>query len=187
MKKVIITIDHDPDTEDPCTYSWWRLVSFDPRNTNHESVERYRPPSAALRLKLKRGLAYLLDRYDHSGTVWSLHGEGLQCKWDTAVNCGILLWQGKASTLGEREYDARAQRARAFLLGYNAWENGFCYRYHVEDETGVEIDSCGGIIGFEQLESLLKEAVPEGAAVVYRGEGVSLGDCLPFKCFAKGG
>lgn len=33
--------------------------------------------------------AVLLDVYEHSGTSWSLSGEGMQCQWDTSKAAGV--------------------------------------------------------------------------------------------------
>lgn len=33
--------------------------------------------------------AVLLDCYEHSGQVWSITGEGNQCRWDTSTGCGV--------------------------------------------------------------------------------------------------
>lgn len=33
--------------------------------------------------------AVLLDCYDHGGQVWSISGQGMQCRWDTASGAGV--------------------------------------------------------------------------------------------------
>ena len=35
--------------------------------------------------------AVLLDVYDHSGLHWSIHGGGMQCRWDTSRGAGVWI------------------------------------------------------------------------------------------------
>jgi hypothetical protein len=72
-----------------------RIHDRRPRDASRESIAAFRQ---ALGLdeygNVQPGarpdpLAVLLDVYDHGGEVWSLHGDGIQCKWDTTRAAGV--------------------------------------------------------------------------------------------------
>lgn len=41
--------------------------------------------------KVGNPMAVMLDVYEHSGTSYSLSGEGMQCRWDTSRNAGVWI------------------------------------------------------------------------------------------------
>lgn len=155
--KLIVTIKGDSDLECPSNFDGnWKLYSFNRRHSNSETPDHFglrmgrdgniKAP-VGLQRKLNVGTAFMLDYYEHSGSVWSLHGEGMQCKWDTSSYGGILIWEHKVSDMGAKTREARAKDAASFLETYNCWANGDGYGYTIEDEEGNEIDSCWGFYG----------------------------------------
>jgi hypothetical protein len=62
-------------------------------------------------------LAVLLDVYDHSGEVWSLHGDGIQCQWDTTRAAGV--WVPDESCREHIRYEAiRRQLPEGATVNY---------------------------------------------------------------------
>lgn len=158
MGKLTLRVDHDPDVESPSDSDGWKLYSFSTRHGNFKHPEALGLgarnvvgdltfTSPGLRRKVDRGLAFVLSCYQHGNIVWSLKGEGPQCRWDTAQVGGILIWEGRSKDLGPKKVDDRRADAKRFLETYNAWANGETYCYAVEDEEGNVVDSCGGYVG----------------------------------------
>lgn len=54
--------------------------------------------------------AVVLDCYEHSGQSWSLAGEGMQCRWDTARGAGVWV----PDNCAREEID---RRAKAYAFG----------------------------------------------------------------------
>lgn len=149
----------DPNAEDGC----WRLVSFNRRHRGHESPDNWFEGDAALatRDRLKAGEVFVLSCYQHSGTVWSLKGEGPQCRWDTAQVAGVLVCDDPAQL--PEGYEAREKSARAFVTYFTAWCNGWGFGFELEQlvpvatDDGVSgdgevtetkhLDSCWGFVG----------------------------------------
>jgi hypothetical protein len=109
--------------------------------------------------------AVSLDVYEHSGTAYSVSGEGMQCIWDTAR--GGALWvpdKGCLDELAHLPEDTRRawciEAARSACEEYTAWCNGWCYGVVVEvfEKQGEEwtrkgeVDACWGYIGSEYAE-----------------------------------
>jgi hypothetical protein len=113
--------------------------------------------------------AVSLDVYEHSGISFSVSGEGMQCRWDTAR--GGALWIPSDEEIENikivalRDNKDEMLVAREFARGaaeeYTSWCNGDCYGVTVAtyDAQGVELDSdeCWGYIGREYAEQALKE------------------------------
>lgn len=153
-----ISVEHDrdcpaPDEDDDGA---WTFVSFR-RNDNHyrDPAELF-PPSIGLRRKLAVGTAFLLDVYEHSGEAWSFSGEGMNDPWDTSSCAGMLLWEHEIGDMGAKTLADRKKDAAGFLEIWNAWANGECFGYAIEDRNGDEIDSSCGFFGTDE----------EGAVVV---------------------
>lgn len=54
---------------------------------------------------------------------------------------------------------------RGELTEYNAWADGDCYGYAIEDVNGDEVSSCWGFIGLEWCKEAALEGVPDVEAV----------------------
>lgn len=164
----ILRIDYDSDVECPNAYESWQLTSFSRKHVGSvprdEVVARDEYGDVyfkdlGLRSKHDVGLAFLLDYYQHSGSVWSLRGEGMQCPWDTARAAGMLVLPragllqvpfGKGTA--EARFQARVDSARKYLEWYNDWANGRVYACSLEDETGSWfMPPCGGFYGAESV------------------------------------
>lgn len=183
MTPYTVELDYDSDAECPSEWGGWKVISFNQRHVNFEDPYLHLgPPDAfgepvpktlGLRRRLATGTAFILSCYVHSGTAWSLKGEGMQCQWDTARIAGLLLWQGKVKDLS-KGYADRQKSARNFLRTYNAWCNGEVYRFAITRgaEEIAEADNCYNDDG--EMFAEIAYQLPPGAAVVYTGEAAWL-------------
>jgi len=167
-KRCTLRVEYDHDTECPSDWGRWKLVSFSKRHASFSGPAAYIaglnqfgepiPANIGIRRRLQAGTAFVLSYFEHGQCVWSLMGEGPQCRWDGVPVAGILLWDGGTPPPAEhREADARQ-----FLRTYTAWANGECYWYALEDDQGETIDSCGGFFGLEDALRIARAALPVG-------------------------
>lgn len=159
MRRLILQLDYDSDTDDPVEYSGWKFVSFNRRHRAFVHPDQYFGKIGFTR-KLQVGTAFVLSCYSHSGDRWSLYKEGMQCQFDTAQVAGLLIWTDPLKHF-PKSLNERRDRARGFLDVYNEWANGSCYWYclsrHISDDVEPEeLGSCGGFIGDDDLWSALK-------------------------------
>lgn len=102
---------------------------------------------------------YTIDCYEHGGISFSIHWEGIQCRWDTSNNCWFIAVPRKDCEL---ETEAR-ERARQDLNEYNQWLSWDIYRWEIyrtdewinkttweskEDDTYIEW--CGYFLDIEE-------------------------------------
>jgi hypothetical protein len=66
---------------------------------------------------------FVCEFYSHSLDVWSLLGEGPQCRFDTVSFAGLLIWKGDVYKYAGAGTD-RESTARELLDAYNAYANG---------------------------------------------------------------
>lgn len=135
----------------------WTLHSFSTRHGNFKHPENLGlgPPNEdgnltttnqAIRNRLKSGTAFICSCYQHSGTEWGLKGEVHQCRWDTAQNAGLLVFNGKPKEAG-KDFAERELHARSWLARYTEAIGGQVYHYVVTDLDTMEVvDSCGGFL-----------------------------------------
>jgi hypothetical protein len=135
--------------EDPQNNSDWKVYSFSTRHNNF-----IHPSKLDVKSKLESGLAFWLDCYQHGNTVWSLSGEGIQCRFDTARRGGIAIYEGDEDSIGKED---RKSDCRKMLDEYNDYLNGQVFYYMVTRKDEV-IDQCSGIIGFEHAKNLAIES-----------------------------
>ena len=154
-----LTIDYDQGCECPTEYGAWDMHSFSSRHCNFKNPDELFPANIGLRRKLKCGTAFILSYFEHGYCMWSLSGEGPQCRWDTAQFAGILIYKDPVKYL-PKGWHKRAEMARSFLEEYTKWCNGEIYCYSIEDDDEV-VDSCGGFIGAEWFIENLKDEHPE--------------------------
>jgi hypothetical protein len=147
-----VRLEYDSDAESPCKYGDWEIVSFCDRHVNFQDPFKYlgprdefgdpTPATIGMRRKLDVGSAFILSCYQHSGTVWSLRGEGMQCRWDTADVGGLII--SKNAKFLPKDYEKRKEYARNFLGSYNTWVNGEYYQFSIYDEDGLYVEGCCG-------------------------------------------
>jgi len=163
--KLIIKLWHDDCPEDPNGDDGWKAYSFSNRHNNYKDPESIFEedddgtygPDADLQKKLDSGLAFWLDYFEHGQCMWSLAGEGPQCRWDTSRQAGLLVWEHDEGDLGPETVEDRRKDAKAFIDRYTQWCNGEIYGYTIEafskchacgqdEEAEVDFDlpSCGG-------------------------------------------
>lgn len=173
-RKMTLRVDYDPDTECPMDHDCqWRLYSFNRRSIHYGVPDGFDPLTIGMRRKMAVGLAFVLDYYEHGSGAYSLHGEGMQCRWDTANGAGLLVWEHDPKEMGAKSRDDRAKDARAFLDEYNAWMNGEAMYFILEDEDGNTVDSCGGFLDMKYMVSVINEQLKDGDVVaVGRGNHV---------------
>lgn len=93
---------------------------------------------------LKNYYIFPLDCYEHSGIMFSLLGEGMQCKFDTAKNCWFIAVPKKYDWYSNKERETSDKKnlvelteeeatsiARDELEVYNQWINWECYSVEI--------------------------------------------------------
>lgn len=171
MSKYHVTVQHDPDTEDPSNNGddgRWKIYSFCKRHVNFKDPEEFlidqdtETVKAEIQAKLESGLAFFLSYYEHGLCMWSLAGTGPQCQWDSVSKAGIAIWEEPEENNGAKTYDDRAKDCKVELEEYTDWCNGNCYYYRITTKKGKEIGSSGSIIG-DYIADAIREELPEDA------------------------
>lgn len=134
-------------------------------------------------------LAVLLDVYEHSGKAYSLHGHGMQCRWDTSRGGAAwvpdkLLEEELRNKVQERagaEWETLSLVGRTHLLQqeareacarqlqeYNDWINGDAWgivEAVFDRNTGklLEEEACWGYIGSRYAEAEMESNVLHAA------------------------
>lgn len=187
LMKYTVELCFDEDADDPCKWGEWQIVSF---NCNHISfqdpykylgpLDEYGEPIPAtigMRRKLECGTAFILSCYQHSGTIWSLKGEGHQCPWDTARIGGLIMC--KDPSWLPKDYERRKADARGFLETYNAWCNGDVYGYAIRNKEGEVVDSCWGYFESDYMLERIADFVGPDAEIEWEGEAEWLAKYFP--------
>jgi hypothetical protein len=193
----IITIENDPFAENPADFDGaWKLYSFSHKHRSYKDRETFFPdgkPTLALRNKLRVGLAFVLDYYEHGLCCWSLSGNGPSCRWDTARGAGLLVWEHKPSDMGAKSVEDRAKDAAGFLETYTAWANGEVYAYSVEEVVtlacghteirDVPDGSCCGFYGndLDYMKSEIIACLDGDTEITLKGEAAGMFDADDFK------
>ncbi len=159
--KYIANVTPDDFVDDPTDWGYFTIEQYDRDKIHHVSVEDHyteeRKVLPGLQAKIRAGLAWPLGCYEHGGITYSLQGEGMQCRFDSTNNIGVLfLTDAKGLSYEERE-----RMARDCLKEYNAFCNGEVYTVQIQRDTGyIESDYCGGIT---DVDEYIKQELPEGA------------------------
>ncbi len=133
-EKVILEINFDQDAEHPSEWLDWEIFSFSRSHGNFKDPDNYAnrlsrinspvsKPSWSKKLNANTG--FWLDCFQHSCIIWNLHGEGMQCQWDTAPWNGVLV--GDYKNLKKLDHGQREESARFALEIYNSYFNGSVY------------------------------------------------------------
>lgn len=178
--RLIVKLWHDDCPDDPTEYDGWKVYSFSSRHSNGVKPEDVGfehdddwnlVPGDDLDAKLKSGLAFFLDYYEHGMCAWSLSGEGPQCQWDTARFAGLMVWESDEGDIGAKTVEDRRADAKRTIDRYTEWCNGSVYGYTVEavkkccecgstvdasDEADIELPSCGGYYG-DDIEGMVTD------------------------------
>lgn len=100
--------------------------------------------------RLEQGQAFWIDKYEHSGVIFSLAGESYD-RWDTSSNWGVIdLDDNYVKGMGLNE---RREVATQDLKMYTQWANGEAYCFSIIDPNGEELDGYGGI--FEEPDEIM--------------------------------
>ena len=192
---ITVTIDYDryADSPDDCMDDL-KIYSFNSRHIKYKDPDTFfthrsylgydvarEGPSLGFRRKLECGTAVILSCYEHSGVMWSLRGEGMRCRFDTADVAGIMIWEGKPKDIGDN-YTERMEFFRSVLREYNDWCNGNMYMFQIYDVTDADaFDDCwygsmssDGVI--EELRLQLKDIPSE--EIQYEGDAKWIADYI---------
>lgn len=104
--------------------------------------------------KFADGRAHWVDKYEHGGASYTLHGEGVNDRWDTSRKWGIIEFTNEYATNGDT-LEARREMARGDLREYTRWANGEVLDVRIE-EDGEWIDGNGGI--YDDLDDAIEIA-----------------------------
>lgn len=178
MSKFKIELWYDQDSENPCEWGQWELVSFNRNHINFEDPYELLKPinqfgevyakEIGLQRKFDCETAFLLSCYTHGESIWSLRGEGMQCRFDTATTAGILYYRGDLKHFKKED---REKMARSFLETYSYWANGNCYGFTIFDEDDDAIECCGGFVGTDKyIAKCIAEHLSEGDEIEITGE-----------------
>lgn len=142
----------DEDTENPCTDgSGMGLILSSHRNRSSDHAAFRAAHGLDQNWSRKKSLKpnpdrVIIDVYEHSGTVYSVHGEGFDCRWDTAK--GGAVWVPDTEMKKELNGLRRAkreqlclERARLACRLYTSWVNGWGCTWIVANYTLPEIGS----------------------------------------------
>ena len=183
-KGMTINVFADDDVESPADWGnedvcfWNREINVKNKHITKEIFGAYIKASDFMEYKAeakavnKEFHIFPVDAYIHSGISLSLHGEGMQCKWDSSSYVGcIIVARSEARTIKQAE-----KIARGILETWNDYLQGNVYRYVcVDPQTGETIGSCSGFYGYNHEESGLLDNAREEIDVYLkdgREEGV---------------
>jgi hypothetical protein len=185
----VLRIGYDDNPECPMDFDCaWKLVSFSRDSIHRDDADKYGrmkdgqvvPATIGLRSKFKAGLAFFLDYYEHGTGMYSIHGDGPQCQWDTSSYGGILLWEHKPGEMGAKDFAGRQKDAEQFLETYNAWMNGWVYYFCLDpadhEKDAGNGDSCGGFYEADYMSEVIGESLEAGDRVQVIGDCASVLD-----------
>lgn len=170
-KGVTIKVFTDDTTESPKEWGNDDVCFWDDRNLSVEhskmnrdifgayiKTEGYEEYKEEAKEISKKYHIFGVDAYIHSGIALSLHGKGMNCRWDTASYIGCVLVEKKeARTVKKAEVIARG-----IVACWNDYLQGNVYGYMLED-TLMEGDfgGCWGFYGDYQSSGLIESAKDE--------------------------
>ena len=159
--KYIVDVYQDDWTDNPTSWGTFKLHDF--TRYGDADINDYLTDDGkvkpAIQSKIRAGKMWWVDKYDHSVVVWSLTGEGMNCRWDTSPRAGLLeldddVIKGVSKTERERY-------ARGYLATYNQWLNGDVWTATIRTDTGLEIDSLSGLYGLDGVNDYIAETLPD--------------------------
>ena len=166
--KVEIIYDENCGDDSPCNWGRFELVKPDRSQIidggnpgfvvgNYEG-KKY--SADELEEAFNEGNAFHIDKYEHGEVNYRLHGEGMQCQWDTSpFNAVLVCTDEDTQKLPEPD---KLKFAREFLSIFNKWANGHVYRAVIFESGHVVVSGSGGLYDEEDLlYYLLEEGLPE--------------------------
>lgn len=159
--KYIALVSYDDFDDDPTGWGQFNIEQYDRNKIHYTSSEEHYTEAGKLRpelqAKIRAGIAWPLEAYEHGNIRYSLSGEGMQCRFDTSGNIGMLFLKDVKGM----SYKEREQMARECLREYNAYCNGEVYTVQIKRDTGYIVsDYCGGIT---DIDEYIKQELPAGA------------------------
>lgn len=136
--KLVIKFWNDDCAESPADNDGqWKPYSFSHRHSNFTDpsdlgFDEDGHPEKELQAKLDAGLAFTLSYFEHGQCVWSIQGDGPQCRWDNVSFAGLLVWEHEEDDIGATTYEDRRKDAAAFIERFTLWCNGEVYGYTME-------------------------------------------------------
>jgi len=181
----ILSIEVDQDPTCPMEGDGqWTLISFNRNSIHYGNPDNYLrvtndnskviPADIGLASKMRAGLAFILQYYEHGLGRYDIQGHGPICKWDTTSFGGILIWTHKPGDMGAKSYADRQKDAESFLEEYNAWMNGDAYGYSISDREGNPVDGCWGFLGSDYMSQEVSGHFKPGDRIKLEGEAASM-------------
>ena len=146
-----------------CFHSRYSLG--DKHNIRHEDFNGWNEMEEYIKKELDAVVILPLFLYDHSGLSMKTFSHGQHASWDGgyvgfiyATKTDILKnWDKKKLT------KSLLENATKYLEGevesYNQYLQGDVYLFHIEDENGEVVDSCGGFYGLESAVEEVKSQI----------------------------
>lgn len=168
--KLRVEVDYDSYVENPFL-DWgtpqWMFGSFESRSVFWPAAEKYVGEGCDISIPKdlrERGYLFDVSLYRHSGDVYSLRGEGMQCEWDTVQQAGFIYITGEESEYPESLEERKAQ-ARQHLQMLNDYVNGQVFVIGTEGVKNIPDGwgdaACGGYHGVEHGVPAMAEYVVE--------------------------
>lgn len=131
-------------------------------------------PLKSTKKMLKDGKAFLIDMYEHGDASFTLAGTGVNCRWDTTSNAGLIVLADYL--IDGISPEQREQYAIDYLKEYTDYFNGDLYSVTVTNQRGDCIDSICCLIGTDYIADVVKDmipnALPENVTFTYDGEKI---------------
>ena len=156
-----ISIGYDQWAESP--EEWGNYTIKEWRDVEGIDADE-RTVSDELAKKLDDGRAFWVDKYEHSGSSYTLMGEGMNDRWDTTQQWGIIEFTDEYATNFD-DYEGRKEMARGDLRDYTAYANGEVYQsyiYEVNPHTGEnieQIDGSGGFFSYDEAKQQAEDTI----------------------------
>ena len=143
------------DIQPKLAYSHWlRQLAADQVGANDADAI---PDEHVERILEKHFVLLPLCLYDHGGAIMST--EPFSCPWDSgqvgAIYCSMHAARSEWSGTDDEVRSQAEKSLRGEVSAYSGFLSGRVYGYVIEDDDGVEVESCWG---FFELEFCIEEA-----------------------------
>lgn len=141
-KGYTIQIGYDENADNPFECADGNGIFYHWKNHGKEQYYKYCEllgynTETGDKTKKQHNDAILIDKYEHSGISYSIHGEGHNCKWDTS-SCHAV-WYPDACILDElKEYKGKSRKEKLLKYAkqacelFNKWANGEVYKITIK-------------------------------------------------------
>lgn len=183
--KYIVRVEYDEWSDSPAEWGTFTIVQFrDSDFSTYEELDssEYVTESGKLKpsviAKLKAGKMFTISyqRYSSAdGGQYRLDGSIPSGVVDSRDVNGFIIFDD--SYVKGVSYDERKRYAQQDLNIYTQWANGEVYYATVETESGLEVDSCGGLIGDDDLTAFIQDTIGDAehqTFMVYAGTAEQL-------------